>query len=105
MLQRFGDDRAIVNNGAAGMPNFRGERAGVVTRIALTPARVSLYGVRCGQLYIDALPLDYDRAAWERRFLAQWAPGSDAHLSYYERIVNGPRYAREQALRGTPVAA
>jgi predicted phosphodiesterase len=105
VLQRFGDDRAIVNNGAAGMPNFRGERAGVVTRIALTPARVSLYGVRCGQLYIDALPLDYDRAAWERRFLEQWAPGSDAHLSYYERIVNGPRYAREQALRGTPVAA
>lgn len=105
VLHPFPGERAIVNNGAAGMSNFRGERAGVVTRIALTRARESLYGVRCGQLYIDALPLDYDSGAWERRFLEQWRPGSDAHASYYEGIVNGPRYAREQALRGTPVAA
>jgi predicted phosphodiesterase len=99
VVQRFRDGRVIVNNGAAGMPNFRNERCGVVTRIALTPARESLYGVRCGRVYIDALALHYDHAAWLRRFEQQWPPGSDAHASYYRRIVAGPDYSRESALR------
>lgn len=57
--------------------------------------------MRCGELYVDALPLRYDVEAWDERFLAQWPPGSDAHASYYSRIVSGPDYARAQALRGT----
>jgi len=97
VLRRFADDRAIVNNGAAGMPNFRGERFGVATRISLSPSRDALYGVRRGALFIDAIALRYDHAAWERRFLAQWPPGSDAHASYYERIVRGPDYTRASA--------
>jgi len=99
VLQCFGGERVIVNNGAAGMPNFRGERAGLVTRIALTPAHESLYGVRCGALFVDTIGLRYDHDAWERRFLEQWPPGSDAHESYYRRIVEGPQYARASALR------
>ena len=51
-------------------------------------------------------PLEYDAAAWERRFLAQWPAGSDAHRSYHERIVYGPRYGISQALRrGNALAA
>ncbi len=44
-----------------------------------------------------SMPLRYDAAAWEKRFLAQWPAGSDAYRSYYERIVNGPDYALRDA--------
>lgn len=99
VLQRFGDERAIVNNGAAGMPNFRGSRHGLATRISAEPSSDALYGTRVAGLHVEAVKLDYDQAAWQRLFLAQWPAGSDAHRSYYERIANGPRYSIEQALR------
>jgi hypothetical protein len=91
--------RVLVNNGGAGMPNFRGELFGLATRIALSPADDSFYGVQIGDLYVDAIPLHYDLSTWERRFLAQWPPGTDAHASYYRRIVHGPAYAPGEALR------
>jgi hypothetical protein len=99
VLQRFGGERFVVNNGATGMPNFRASRYGLATRIALTPARESIYGVRRGAPHIEAVPLRYDHAAWERRFLEQWPPGSDAHASYYQRIVAGPNYEFGDAAR------
>ncbi len=99
VLQRFSGGRFVVNNGAAGMPNFRASRYGLATRIALAPARESIYGVRRGALHIEAVPLRYDHAAWERRFLEQWPPGSDAHASYYQRIVAGPDYQFGDAAR------
>jgi hypothetical protein len=101
VLQRFSGDRLLINNGAAGMPNFRGSRFGLATRIAFTPHGDALYGMRCGQLYIEAIPLRYDAVAWKRKFLAQWPARSDAHLSYYARIVDGPDYSPEAALRLT----
>src|SRR5438094_852016 len=97
VFQRFTGGRVVVNNGAAGMPNFAGTRYGIATRIALTPAPASLYGARRGALFIDAVPIEYDHQAWVRRFLEQWPPGSDAHASYYGRIVHGPRYSRTDA--------
>jgi len=105
VLQMFEDAeavRAIVNNGAAGMPNFLGTRFGLATRISVRPApRARAYGVQIAGLYVDAIRIDYDAHAWEARFLANWPAGSDAYLSYYARICNGPRYAVEQALRPT----
>jgi len=105
VLQRFDDaggERAIVNNGAAGMPNFLGTRFGLATRIsAHRSPRARAYGASIGGLYVDAVRIDYDVPAWEARFLANWPAGSDAHLSYYGRICNGPRYAVEQAMRPT----
>jgi len=99
VLQCFAGGQVLVNNGAAGMPNFGGERYGLATRIALSPAADSIYGVRRGALFIDAIPLRYDAAAWQRRFLQQWPPGSDAYESYFGRIVDGPQYSRDSALR------
>jgi len=92
----------VVNNGAAGMPNFRGTRHGLITRIATRPARggESLYGVCVDDVHIDALPLCYDPAAWEQAFLANWPVGSPAYESYYSRIVQGPDYAIAQAVQG-----
>jgi hypothetical protein len=92
VLKEFPGGRAVVNNGAAGMPNFRGERYGIATRISVLPARDSLYGARLGGLHVDAVAVDYDFAAWERRFVELWPEGSDAHRSYFARIRSGPDF-------------
>lgn len=103
-IRRFttqGQERLVVNNGAAGMPNFRGNLAGLVTRIAITssPHEV-LYGHRCGGVHIDALAVRYDQARWKAQFLANWPTGSPAHTSYVDRIAHGPDFAIEQAWPG-----
>ena len=94
VLQRFPGDRVLVNNGAAGMPNFRGERYGIATRISVRPRAGALYGTRCEGLHVDAMALRYDAAAWERRFLELWPAGSAAHRSYFKRIRQGPEFER-----------
>lgn len=92
----------LINNGAAGMPNFMGTQFGLITRIGVTPAPIpALYGMRLNGIYIEALPLHYDHAAWIRYFLRDWPPGSDAHVSYYRRIEGGPNYLLRQAVRGS----
>lgn len=99
VLQRLEKGSVVVNNGATGMPNFRGETFGVVTRISVEASRNALYAVRKGKVFIEAIPLRYDAAAWQKRFLAQWPPESSAHQSYWDRIVGGPNYQQHQALR------
>jgi hypothetical protein len=99
VLQGFAGGRLVANNGAAGMPNFRGRSCGLATRISVRPSAEAVLRARTASLYVEAVPLDYDPAAWLRRFLAQWPAGSDAHRSYYERMVHGPGYAPAQALR------
>jgi hypothetical protein len=94
VLKEFPGGRALINNGAAGMPNFRGERYGIATRISSAPAREALYGTRCGAAYVEAVALRYDAAAWEERFLELWPAGSDAHRSYFERLRSGTALER-----------
>ena len=84
----------VVNNGAAGMPNFAGSAFGLITRIATAPSpHRPLYGLRRDGVHIDALPLQYDQRAFLDRFLARWPEGSPAHQSYFSRISAGPDYA------------
>jgi hypothetical protein len=93
--------RVLINNGAAGLPNFRGQPAGVITRIATTPAPVApLYGLRLAGVHVDALALPYAQDDWLAAFLANWPPGSPAHDNYFERITGGPAYAPAQAAPG-----
>jgi hypothetical protein len=94
---------AVFNNGAAGMPNFRGTPFGVITRIATTAVSFGspLYGTRIGAVHLDALPVHYDHARWQREFLANWPVGSAGHLSYHDRITRGPPYAVADANRLT----
>ena len=92
----------IANNGAAGMPNFAGERCGLLTRISTHPARDALYGTRVAGTFVDTIAVRYDAAAWQARFLASWPEGSPAHQSYFRRIAHGPGFARARAL---PLAA
>jgi hypothetical protein len=101
VMQRVGRDALVANNGAAGMPNFSGTDYGLATRISHAPYPGAIYGTRSGELHVDAVAIDYDQAAWRRRFLALWPEGSDAHRSYYARIAEGPRYELARALRDT----
>ena len=94
------DHRVLINNGAAGMPNFSGDLRGVITRIGTAPAfEPPLYGARVGGAYVDALPVAYDAAAWIRDFEATWPPGSAAHASYFTRLTRGPEYRANEAVR------
>jgi hypothetical protein len=98
--------RWVLNNGAAGMPNFSGDGAGLLTRIALRPLRgkARRYGLCIGpgpspRVHAEAVAIDIDADAWQREFVRQWPAGSDAHASYYERIRRGPAYAPDDAIR------
>ena len=88
----------IVNNGAAGMPNFLGTGFGVITRIATSasPHR-PLYGLQRNGVHIDAVAVEYDRRAFLGRFLERWPKDSAAHASYHRRIVDGPDYTIARA--------
>jgi len=94
----------VINNGAAGMPNFSGSRFGVISRIATTPSpHPPLYDLLRDGVHIDAIALRYDGDAFLDRFLARWGEGSPAHASYFERILKGPDYSVAQA-RPRPAA-
>jgi hypothetical protein len=82
----------VINNGAAGMPNFAGSCAGLISRIGIAPSpHRSLYGVMRKRIHIEAIPVTYDGGEFLDRFLARWPEGSAAHASYFQRIVSGPR--------------
>ena len=104
-LRRFGDsDREsghfVINNGAAGMPNFARTRYGLLTRISVHAPRdgISQYGAINGGVHIDAVPVHYDVEAFRKSFIENWPPGSPAHHSYFPRISDGPAYAAPHAL-------
>lgn len=80
----------VVNNGAAGLPNFKGEDFGLCIRIAETPLQDSLFECELDGLYVQAIPVRYDNAAYIQWFDDLWAPTSAAAISYRSRIVNGP---------------
>lgn len=88
----------VINNGAAGMPNFTATRFGLLSRIAIRSSpHPSLYGVRRDDIHIDALPIPYPQAPFLDRFLARWPDRSPAHASYFKRIIDGPDYSVTQA--------
>ena len=106
-IRRFtvdGRARGVINNGAAGMPNFSGACHGVISRISTTPApqflrklTEQIFETDGTKVYVAALVLDYDHAAWHHQFCADWPEGSPANQAYLQRIENGPQYSIDQA--------
>lgn len=96
-----GSARWVMNNGAAGMPNFSGDGAGLLTRIALHPFEgpQRRLGIRQGEVFIDAIAIDTDAAQAHANFLRHWPEGSDAHASYFHRIAHGPDYRVDDTIR------
>jgi len=92
----------VINNGAAGMPNFSGSLFGVITRIADTPSTVTpLYGIEQNGLYVDALSVHYSQEQWLSEFTRQWPVQSPAYQSYFARLEGQVDYPLERALRDT----
>lgn len=84
----------VINNGAAGMPNFMGQLSGVITRISLTPFQTStlpgvnvIERVQINGVEVAAISVPYDHEHWRARFLDNWPEGSEAYISYYPRIL------------------
>jgi hypothetical protein len=96
----------VVNNGAAGMPNFAGTRFGLISRIATRAGpHAPLYGLVRDGVHVEAIPVAYGEAAFLRRFLARWPQATAAHLSYFRRIAAGPDYTVAQARPRTHAVA
>jgi len=91
---------AVINNGSAGMPNFRGTSYALATRIALSPHPRAVARLALDGLNLELMPLAYDQHAWWQRFTHWWAPASAAYLSYAERLCGAVNYHPEQAVRG-----
>jgi predicted phosphodiesterase len=88
----------VINNGAAGMPNFSQTKFGLVSRISARPSpHRPLYGTLHKGAHIDAIALEYDANAFSKMFLSRWSEESPAFLSYHDRIANGPVYDISQA--------
>ncbi len=70
------------------MGNFEDDARGLITRISTRPSpHPALYGLRCGALEIDALPVAFDLAAFTAFCDALWPSGSPAEVSYRARIL------------------
>ncbi len=85
-------DIAVINNGAAGMPNFSHDLFGMVTRISTRAApTATVYGTELDGVYIDAIALRYDQNAFLQWFLEHWPAGTPAYQSYFTRLSNGAK--------------
>ena len=89
---------ALINNGAAGLPNFAGGRYGLLSRIATTPHPAALYRCQRDGLFIEALPLNYNHDAFLADFDRQWPAHSPAALSYRSRVLGQLADRPEHAL-------
>ncbi len=91
----------VVNNGAAGMPNFTGDPSGLCTRIGLTPSpHATVHEVKVANAFVALLPVRFDVSRWHADFLSQWPYGSAAWTSYWQRITQGPMFSPVQAVSG-----
>lgn len=91
-LQRLAGATWVANNGSAGLASLPGQTAGIVTRISVRPAPAGVPVLQSAQVqgvWVQALRVDFDDAAWQRRFLALWPIGSPAHVSYWHRVTQG----------------
>lgn len=100
---RSGRRYLVANNGCAGLPNFAGNRCGVLTRVSADPHPPAdgLYGTVLDGLRVDALPIRYDLDRWDADFRRSWPPGSPAHENYGARIRDGTWLTVDHAARGT----
>lgn len=106
-LSASGDARGyVVNNGAAGMPNFSHDATdpntlshlfGLCTRISTSPSPHEIvHELQHNGVYVALLPIRYDHTRWIEQFLKQWSEGSAAHKSYFRRISNGANFSKSR---------
>lgn len=88
----------VINNGASGMPNFKNKIYGLITRISLYKSDKAIYREKIKNLFVEAVTVKYNIEKFLKWFDNLWTIGSEASLSYRDRIVNGPDDFIEKAL-------
>ncbi|SFM56801.1 metallophosphoesterase family protein [Marinobacter pelagius] len=86
--------RVVVNNGSAGMGNLHRDPRGLITRISAPgPSIEPVAALERRGLHFSLVPVAFDQRAWLTRFDALWPSGSDAEVSYRNRLLNGTSLA------------
>ena len=80
-------NKAILNNGSAGMPNFSEFVSGLVARIAVTPHEKALFRSKIGDIFAELVLLKYDKKEFLKYFESIWSEDSPASVSYKARIL------------------
>lgn len=90
----------VINNGSCGLPTFKGQNFGIVTRISVLPCDDAVYRAEYKGLYVEAVPVRYDHDAYLEWFDGLWPVNSPAEVSYRDRIINGPNAYIENSILG-----
>ncbi|MGF2735792.1 metallophosphoesterase family protein [Marinobacter sp. DUT-1] len=86
--------RLVVNNGSAGMGNLHGDPRGLITRISASrPSVEPVATLERRGLHFSLVPVAFDHRAWLTRFDVLWPSGSDAEMSYRNRLLSGTSLA------------
>ena len=90
----------VINNGASGMPNFSGQKHGLIVRISINAFTEPVFSAHYDDIFVEAIPLYYNHEGYLAWFDQLWPALSPASLSYRDRIINGPDDSIENALLG-----
>ena len=87
-IHRNGEEKLLLNNGAAGMPNFRNKEFGIIIRISSTefPDEKVLYRKRIKNYFFEAIKLEYANENFVKDFLSNWPFKSPGYKAYFDRI-------------------
>lgn len=88
----------VINNGAAGMANIKGQTFGLFTRIAKSSHKKAIYSEYRNGLYVELVKVDFDIEKFKLWFGKIWSDDSPASISYKNRIINGTSLAIEDII-------
>lgn len=89
----------VANNGSAGMANLSGNSCGLVTRLSFkTGCCESISQSSIGAVEVALVPVEFDPEGWLTLFDSLWTEGSDAAMSYRQRIICGTSLTPEMLL-------
>ncbi|MBS3805220.1 MAG: hypothetical protein KGY54_11770 [Oleiphilaceae bacterium] len=96
-----GRNRCLLNNGSAGMANLEGDARGFLVRLGASESPhgpVAFHRLTDLRLSLD--PIAFDLKRWLSLFDRLWPTGSDAALSYRQRLVSGTRLTAGELYMG-----
>ena len=81
--------RTVINNGSAGMGNLQADPRGLMIRLSHSPDQAAIESLNHAGVSLSLQPVEFDQASWINNFDQLWPPGSEAAVSYRERIRTG----------------
>lgn len=83
------EDHVLINNGASGMNSVKGAGNGLYTKVSKEKSAHAIYSKEIAGVYVELMPLYYDKAPMVEWFDNLWPKDSPAAISYRNRILNG----------------